>query len=275
MPLPGAPRLDNYLPALLRAGLYHADGQQLDEVYVDGSFRQSKMYQKGVACSNCHDVHTRQDRDSRATRSARSATRRPPIQAFASAAGNFDTPAHHFHKAGSAGAQCVELPHAEQDLHADPGAARPQPARAPARPDGQIGTPNACTSCHADRSPQWAAAAVAKWYGATRRQGRTTAKRSPRRAPASRSPARRWPGSRPTRRSRRSSRATALASLRFEPAVGVDERIAATRDADAEVRAAAAESLEGAPRRRSASRLWRRCSTTRSRRCGSQRRAAC
>ena len=40
IPLPGNPRLDNFLPALLREGLYHADGQQLDEVYVDGSFRQ-------------------------------------------------------------------------------------------------------------------------------------------------------------------------------------------------------------------------------------------
>jgi hypothetical protein len=52
------PLLDNHLPALLREGAYHADGQILDEVYVWGSFVQSKMYQKDVRCSDCHDVHS-------------------------------------------------------------------------------------------------------------------------------------------------------------------------------------------------------------------------
>jgi tetratricopeptide (TPR) repeat protein len=35
------------------------------------------------------------------------------------------------------------------------------------RPDETVafGTPNACTSCHVDRSASWAAAAVTKWYG--------------------------------------------------------------------------------------------------------------
>ena len=40
-------------------------------------------------------------------------------------------------------------------------------------------------------------------------------------------------------------RATALSSLRFDASTGASERIQATRDADPEVRAAAAESLEG------------------------------
>ena len=44
--------------ALLEPRLYHPDGQQLDEVYVYGSFLQSKMYAKGVTCSDCHDPHT-------------------------------------------------------------------------------------------------------------------------------------------------------------------------------------------------------------------------
>ena len=56
--LPGRPRFDQQLPALLTERLYHADGQQLDEVFVDGSFRQSRMYQKGVSCMNCHDAHS-------------------------------------------------------------------------------------------------------------------------------------------------------------------------------------------------------------------------
>ena len=34
---------------------YHVDGQILDEDYVYGSFKQSKMYHAGVTCSDCHD----------------------------------------------------------------------------------------------------------------------------------------------------------------------------------------------------------------------------
>ncbi|MEE9287251.1 MAG: multiheme c-type cytochrome, partial [Gammaproteobacteria bacterium] len=46
----GAPLMDNFVPALLTERLYHADGQILDEVYVYGSFLQSKMYSAGVRC---------------------------------------------------------------------------------------------------------------------------------------------------------------------------------------------------------------------------------
>ncbi len=55
--MPGKPFLDNYHPALLREGLYYADGQQQDEVYVWGSFLQSRMYAQGVRCTDCHDAH--------------------------------------------------------------------------------------------------------------------------------------------------------------------------------------------------------------------------
>ncbi|HEY6355687.1 MAG TPA: cytochrome c3 family protein, partial [Burkholderiaceae bacterium] len=246
LPLPGASRLDNYLPALLNAGLYHADGQQLDEVYVDGSFRQSKMYRKGVACSNCHDVHTGKTRlaGNALCTQCHQTTANP---AFASAAGSFDTPAHHFHKDGSAGAQCVSCHMPSKTYMRVQG--RPDHSLRVPRPDltVKIGTPNACTSCHADRSPQWAAAAVVKLYGPKRRDeahyGEVFAAARAGRPLASEALARLSidPHSAPI------VRATALASLRFEPAVGVDERTAATRDADGEVRAAAAESLEGAP----------------------------
>ena len=54
----GRPLLDTHRPSLLEEGLYHADGQILDEVYVYGSFLQSRMYRAGVTCSDCHDAHT-------------------------------------------------------------------------------------------------------------------------------------------------------------------------------------------------------------------------
>ncbi|MGD9309946.1 MAG: multiheme c-type cytochrome, partial [Desulfosarcina sp.] len=50
--------LDYGIPQLLNEGLYFADGQILDEVYVYGSFMQSKMYARDVRCSDCHDVHS-------------------------------------------------------------------------------------------------------------------------------------------------------------------------------------------------------------------------
>ena len=54
---PGRQLYDTLRPEPLRAGLYHADGQQLDEVYAYGSFRQSKMYSRGVRCTHCHNPH--------------------------------------------------------------------------------------------------------------------------------------------------------------------------------------------------------------------------
>ena len=54
----GSPLMDTHRPALLEESLYYADGQIQDEVYVYGSFLQSKMYQQGVTCSDCHDPHS-------------------------------------------------------------------------------------------------------------------------------------------------------------------------------------------------------------------------
>ena len=50
--------MDNIVPSILEEGLYFADGQILEEVYVYGSFVQSKMYKNDVRCSDCHDVHS-------------------------------------------------------------------------------------------------------------------------------------------------------------------------------------------------------------------------
>lgn len=54
----GKPLTVTHLPSLLEEGLYHADGRILDEVYVYGSFVQSKMYAAGVTCSDCHEPHS-------------------------------------------------------------------------------------------------------------------------------------------------------------------------------------------------------------------------
>ncbi|MBA4683854.1 MAG: hypothetical protein H2076_02490, partial [Planctomycetes bacterium] len=56
--IPGKALSQTHQLSLLEEGLYHADGQILDEVYVHGSFLQSRMHQKGVTCTDCHDPHS-------------------------------------------------------------------------------------------------------------------------------------------------------------------------------------------------------------------------
>jgi predicted CXXCH cytochrome family protein len=239
-PVPGQPHLDHYLPSLLREGLYHADGQQLDEVFVVGSFRQSKMYRMGVACTNCHDPHSAKPKlPGNALCLQCHAT--PANAAFPSAAGSYDTPQHHHHASGSPGAQCTacHMP-AKNYMIVQP---RPDHSMRVPRPDLSValGTPNACNQCHADKSAQWAADAVSKWYGTPKRPPHygevfAAARQGARDAPAALAALVVDAAQPPI------VRATALELLRGPG--GVTERLAAAGDTDAEVRAAAAASLE-------------------------------
>ena len=150
----GKPLLDTHRLALLEERLYHADGQIEDEVYVYGSFLQSKMYQGGVTCSDCHDPHSLE------LHGSGNAT-----CAGCHLASRFDSPEHHFHAVGSRGSDCVgcHMP-VRTYMVVDP--RYDHSFRSP-RPDLslKIGTPNACNDCHTDRTAEWAAETVARWYG--------------------------------------------------------------------------------------------------------------
>ncbi len=150
----GKPFLDHYLPALLTPDLYHADGQQREEVFIWGSWLQSKMNGSGVTCSDCHDPHTQK---LRAPGNA--------VCAQCHAPGRFDVPAHHRHRAGSAGALCANC-HMPATIFMVIDPRRDHSMRVP-RPDLSvvIGTPNACNGCHRDKDAKWAAAAVRRWLG--------------------------------------------------------------------------------------------------------------
>ncbi len=145
--------IKSHVPAILEQGLYHTDGQIDDEVFVYGSFLQSKMYQEGVTCSDCHNPHSLQlkAQDNNLCSSCHLATK-------------FDTPKHHFHSVGSEGAQCTachmpEKTYMSVDDRADHSFPIP-------RPDLSIklGVPNGCTQCHENQSNQWAADNIHKWY---------------------------------------------------------------------------------------------------------------
>ena len=150
---PDAPFLDAALPSLLVPGQYHADGQIDGEVFEYDSFLQSVMHKAGVVCSNCHEPHAAK---LRADGNALCAQCHLPEK--------FDVTAHHKHASGGPGAQCVNC-HMPTKTYMVVHDRRDHSMRVP-RPDlsVSIGTPNACTQCHADRSAQWAAKVVAEWY---------------------------------------------------------------------------------------------------------------
>lgn len=151
---PGRHLLATHRPALLTEGLYHADGQILDEVFEYGSFLQSRMARAGVSCSDCHEPHSLK---LRAEGNALCSQCHAPAR--------YDQPAHSRHAAGTAGSQCVNC-HMPARHYMVVDSRRDHSLRIP-RPDLslRLGVPNACNACHTEQSAAWAAAAVTRWFG--------------------------------------------------------------------------------------------------------------
>ena len=237
----GQPFLDTHVPALLEPHLYHADGQILGEVYEWGSFVQSRMQRAGVTCADCHEPH-------------RTTLRAPgnAVCAQCHLPAKFDTSAHHHHRPEAEGARCVSchMP-ARTYMVVDPRRDHSFPVP---RPDLSValGTPNACTGCHANRTASWAAARVAGWGGAARgtadfaRTLEAARRGLPVAGPALAALA--------TDRTQAGIvRATALAHLPEFPSAGAAPAVeGALGDPDALVRMAALRAVESLPRDRRA-----------------------
>ncbi|MDN3476821.1 multiheme c-type cytochrome [Pseudoalteromonas sp. APC 3355] len=146
--------LDQFSPSFLEPNLYHADGQIKEEVYVFGSFKQSKMYEAGVNCLDCHDKHTMK---------IKSQTNGLCLQCHKSS--EYDVPKHHRHKQASQGSQCVNC-HMPTNRYMGVDDRRDHSFKIP-RPDISIiyDTPNACTQCHDDKTNEWANTALESWHG--------------------------------------------------------------------------------------------------------------
>lgn len=126
--------------------LYFSDGQIRDEVFVLGSFMQSKMAQAGVTCIHCHDPHSGK-------------TRLPEAQVCATCH-RPDVFMAGTHTLGHKDANCL-------DCH--------MPARTymgvDDRRDHKFHRPSAlnedsvrpCATCHEDKSTAWLRDAVEKW----------------------------------------------------------------------------------------------------------------
>ncbi len=139
----GARYDDHYAAELLTPATYYPDGQILDEVYVYGSFLQSKMYHNGIRCTDCHNPHSNKLKftDNRLCTSCHQHD-----------VAKYDTVAHHHHPgaAGSAGTNCVDChmpaaPYMNVDLRRDHSFKSPRPALSLVN-----ATPNACAGCHVE-----------------------------------------------------------------------------------------------------------------------------
>jgi Flp pilus assembly protein TadD len=150
----GQPVGDDYRVALLDEDHYFADGQIKEEDYEYGSFIQSRMFHAGVTCSDCHEPHSLKLRADGNNVCMQCHSRQ-----------KYDSPRHHFHKAESAGARCVEC-HMPTRTYMVVDPRRDHSIRIP-RPDlsVKLGTPDACANCHTDKSAEWALDSVIKWYG--------------------------------------------------------------------------------------------------------------
>lgn len=160
----GRPLLDTHRIALLDVGLYHADGQIDDEVYVYGSFLQSRMYRAGVSCSDCHNPHSLELRTGPDPNAVCGQCHLPT---------KFAAVEHSQHNSGDAACVDCHMPtktYMGVDPRRDHGFRVPRPAVS-----AKTGSPDVCTGCHEDRDPGWAAAQLLEWFGEDRRPEFATA----------------------------------------------------------------------------------------------------
>ena len=156
--VPGRWLSDTHVVSPLARGLYHADGQMLDEVYNYGSFNQSKMFAAGVTCGDCHEPHA--------------AKLRAPgdgVCLQCHTADKYAAATHHHHEAASPPLACASC-HMPERTYMVVDRRHDHSFRVP-RPDlsAKLGTPNTCNDCHRDKTAEWAASAIERWHGPNRK----------------------------------------------------------------------------------------------------------
>jgi Flp pilus assembly protein TadD len=157
---PGQWLSDTHMVSTLGRGLYSADGQMQDteEAYNYGAFKQSRMFAAGVTCSDCHDPHSAKLRLSGDSTCLQCHSQEKYAAAM-----------HHHHETVSPPLGCASC-HMPTRNYMVVDARHDHSFRIP-RPDISVksGTPNTCNDCHADKSPEWSAAAIERWHGPDRK----------------------------------------------------------------------------------------------------------
>jgi|TARA_Y100000310_G_scaffold131642_1_gene130799 hypothetical protein len=145
--------LDHYEPSLLIDPIYELDGQIRDEDYVYASFLQTKMYKEGISCKDCHDVHSLE------------LIKTGNALCLNCHTSQYNSPSHHYHIPNTESSKCINC-HMTGRYYMGNDFRRDHSFRVP-RPDQteQYNTPNACNSCHKDKSSKWASDFIKEKYG--------------------------------------------------------------------------------------------------------------
>ena len=174
---PGVNYPDHFRLTLpVEAATFFPDGQMRDEDFNYTSFLTSRMGGKaGVTCLDCHDPHSGKTILPADNNQLCLQCHTAPARLNAPV---IDPTAHSHHTADSAGNRCVacHMPTTtfmQRDPRHDHGFLKPDPLLTK-----ELGIPNACARCHADKPVDWAIEATDKWYGAkmeSRQRERTRA----------------------------------------------------------------------------------------------------
>jgi predicted CXXCH cytochrome family protein len=144
--------------------LYYPDGTAHKNRMQGNDFVQSVMYRRGVTCFDCHDVHG----------TGNYAQLRKPADKLCLDCHGPRSPngprtatleEHTHHKDGSAGSQCVACHMPAIETEGVPNTfvhAHTFRFITPAMTD-KYKIPNACTSCHSDKTTAWATNALSQW----------------------------------------------------------------------------------------------------------------
>lgn len=167
--------MDDYLPSVLTRELYALDGKIKDEVFEHGSFAQSKMFDKGVRCSNCHNPHSTElkapgNAVCLQCHNTAGKTSVEGVDGKGLQAKNYDSIEHTRHTMGQPGSQCVDchMPgkfYMGNDFRHDHSFSIPNPELAQ-----KLGTPDACLTCHQGKAGDKVTAQFKLWNTSTEPQ---------------------------------------------------------------------------------------------------------
>jgi predicted CXXCH cytochrome family protein len=143
---------------------HFADGTAHKNRMQGNDFVQSVMYRRGVTCFSCHDVHG----------TSNNADLIKPVRDLCLTCHGVSSPngphavasleQHTHHQRGSTGSECVSchMPQIAQTI-ADVNVRSHTFAFITPSLTASAKVPNPCTTCHTDKSTQWAQAAVRTW----------------------------------------------------------------------------------------------------------------
>ena len=164
--VPGARLADFWVLEDLKPGItsffQYADLTAHKNRMQGNDFVQSNMYHRQVRCFDCHQVHSNEHESNLIQEG----------NALCLGCHNKNNPAglkgtvpeHTHHAANSRGSDCIacHMPHIEQTIKDNFVAAHTFRFISPVE-SARSGIPNPCTSCHKDRTNEWASTELKKW----------------------------------------------------------------------------------------------------------------